>query len=209
MALSTTEKGRQEAALAAYRPCGFFRHLGSGLGDKFPYAKAIMPGRIVSWVEAHRFFTILISILMPVSWFLWGLYDREPPIRIYAQHGFNMPQGRPGEEIIFDFPVARNFEDKCDLTFQRYIVDSTKATRPYGPVQEITSAGIEAREAISPDRLRVPITIPPTLPSGRAILLTESSFKCLYNPSTYVMPIRLSFAWPFEVLPPLATSAPQ
>lgn len=166
-------------------------------------------GKTLDWLDGvvhaagrHRQALIALAIAGPITLLAWGVYDRDPPIRIFAQFAGPVPAGVPGSEVRFSFPVERDLERDCSLSVQRWIVDSAGQQRLYGPEQTISPTGLRLRDKLNPDRLELTINVPETLSSGRAHLLTEASYVCPRNLTTLVYPIRVSFSWPFDVLPP-------
>lgn len=157
--------------------------------------------RLARFAYRHRKMCLALAVFAPLTFLTWGVYDRSPPIRLFAEQGYPVPAAHRGEEVKFSFPIDRDLDRNCDLTVQRWIVDSSSERREYGPVREVSHAGIVNRELLDPDRLRIAIVVPPTLAIGRAHLLTEAAYSCSRNLTTYLWPIRMSFSWPFDVLP--------
>lgn len=141
-----------------------------------------------------------IAIIIPSLVISYFLIDREPPLIMTGE--YSVSEGHPGDEITFEVPIDRTLGRQCSVNITRFIQDSSGAIQVLNDRMHVTSSGIAKRDEKSQDLLRLKIVLPVSLPSGESHLLTESSYQCARNPTTWVWPIDVSFDWTFMVLPP-------
>lgn len=152
------------------------------------------------WSLAHPKTLLLFAAMLPLLAFMYFFYDRDPPTIITGVPA--IPRARVGEEVTINVPMDRDLGRNCSVSITRSIVDSSLQNTILVPHQEIGPQGLRLRDEMDEHYFHVKFTIPVGLPSGRAHLLTDASWMCGKNPTTWVMPIRRTWDWPFDILPP-------
>lgn len=153
------------------------------------------------WIFQHPQFLIAVAILVPLLAFAFYFYDRDPPALVGVPDP--VPSVRAGEELLLDLPIERDLSRVCTLELTRYVRDSSKALTTLTDHQRVNAASVRGRDAASPNRLILRLPIPSTIPSGPAVILTDAAFTCIKNPTTWLVPIEVSWEWPIVVLPKL------
>jgi hypothetical protein len=155
------------------------------------------------FLDRHKKFAWLLAVLPTVIWgTIWSL-DRAPPFRIVTVDPIQPI--RAGDELIMNMRVDRDLERKCSATITRFFMDSQHTKR--GMMFETLNYDGIVRRAEKGSELKLALPTPRNMPSGPTELYTESVYSCATNPLTYLAPIRLSWVFNFEVLPPLNPEA--
>jgi hypothetical protein len=158
-----------------------------------------MGADLIRWGYRHQKWAFVL-ILVPLTW--WAS-DRSPPFEVVRY--YEPPAVTAGAEVTFSMVVDRELGRDCSATVSRQLRDSSGTTRPVTAGEYFSAKQIAAIEHEAPDMLKRTFVVPPTLAPGRAVLITETQYRCGLNPFHALWPIDQLLEWPFEVLPAKAT----
>lgn len=137
-----------------------------------------------------------VLILAPL---IWWASDRSPPFEVVRY--YEPAAVAAGGEVTFSMVVEREVGRDCSATVSRQLRDASGTTRPVTSGEYFSAEQIAAIERQAPDILKRTFVVPATVAPGRAVLITETQYRCGLNPFHALWPIDQLLEWPFDVLP--------
>lgn len=128
------------------------------------------------------------------------LNSREPGTVV--PHVWQAPDTPAGDAVRVDIPVVRHVSRRCSIITSRRIVDSTHSEETIIDQQLTTAASVDKREMETPGRLVLTLRISPKTPPGQTQIVTDNAYRCLWNPSSWLVPIEDRWTVYFVTLPP-------
>lgn len=151
--------------------------------------------RLTSWLERYIIVSWAILFLTGAVGVMWAV-DRTPPFVVKSYQVFN---AKAGETAFVNAVVDREVERTCNVTFNRYLIDSQRIRHDLGGSQYMTAAALQQMEKEMPDSLRLAVKVPQDMPIGRAKLVTALEYRC--NPLHMFWPMDVLLEMNLEVLP--------
>ena len=149
------------------------------------------------WLRHPRIW-ITIGVLGWAIAFSLALADRDPPT-IVPDLTESTAVVQAGTELRIAIPVKRDLSKRCSVKTTRFLIDSTHATRTLVPTEYTSMEGRKLRERESPSVLNLVLPIESHVPEGSTLVQTENQYVCLFNPTTWIVPIDDSWAVRFYV----------
>lgn len=138
---------------------------------------------------------ILTASILQVVW--WHLDDK-PPFTLIS---YTSTVAKPGGVVSFDADVKRDLSRKCSVTFSRHMFDSKGHRTDISSGQTMTSKGIAEMDNLTPNKLKLDITVPVSASPGLAHLFTVLDYRC--SPIHYwAKPIEMTMELDFIVIAP-------